>query len=39
MPTRRFAEVGAFGFPRGKLADNYGVRFADESVQAEGFRS
>jgi hypothetical protein len=38
-PTRRIAEVGASGFLGGKLADQDGVRAADESVQAEGFRS
>jgi uncharacterized membrane protein len=32
------AVVGASGFLGGKLAYHYGVRVADESVQAEGFR-
>jgi len=31
--------VGASGFLGGKLAYHYGVRVADESVQAEGFRT
>ena len=33
------AVVGASGFLGGKLAYHYGVRVADESVQAEGFRT
>ena len=33
------AAIGASGFLGGKLAYHYGVRVADESVQAEGFRS
>ena len=33
------AVVGASGFLGGKLAYHYGVRVADESVQAEGFRA
>ncbi len=33
------ALVGASGFLGGKLAYHYGVRVADESVQAEGFRT
>ena len=33
------ALVGAAGFLGGKLAYHYGVRVADESVQAEGFRT
>jgi uncharacterized membrane protein len=33
------AVVGVAGFLGGKLAYRYGVRVADESVQAEGFRS
>jgi uncharacterized membrane protein len=33
------AVIGASGFLGGKLAYRYGVRVADESVQAEGFRS
>lgn len=33
------ALVGAAGFLGGKLAYHYGVRVADESVQAEGFRA
>jgi uncharacterized membrane protein len=33
------AVIGASGFLGGKLAYHYGVRVADESVQAEGFRS
>jgi uncharacterized membrane protein len=32
------AVVGVSGFLGGKLAYRYGVRVADESVQAEGFR-
>ena len=31
--------VGASGFLGGKLAYHYGIRVADESVQAEGFRT
>jgi hypothetical protein len=31
--------IGASGFLGGRLAYHYGVRVADESVQAEGFRS
>jgi uncharacterized membrane protein len=33
------AVIGASGFLGGNLAYRYGVRVADESVQAEGFRS
>jgi uncharacterized membrane protein len=33
------AVLGASGFLGGKLAYHYGVRVADESVQAEGFRA
>jgi uncharacterized membrane protein len=33
------AIVGASGFLGGRLAYHYGVRVADEGVQAEGFRS
>ena len=33
------AVVGASGFLGGKLAYHHGVRVADESVQAEGFRT
>ena len=33
------AVVGASGFLGGKLAYHYGIRVADESVQAEGFRT
>jgi uncharacterized membrane protein len=33
------AAVGVSGYLGGKLAYHYGVRVADESVQAEGFRS
>jgi uncharacterized membrane protein len=33
------AVVGVSGFLGGKLAYRYGVRVADESVQAEGFRT
>jgi uncharacterized membrane protein len=33
------AAVGVSGFLGGKLAYHYGVRVADESVQAEGFRT
>ena len=32
------AVVGVSGFLGGKLAYHYGVRVADESVQADGFR-
>jgi uncharacterized membrane protein len=32
------AVIGVSGFLGGKLAYRYGVRVADESVQAEGFR-
>ena len=33
------AVIGVSGFLGGKLAYRYGVRVADESVQAEGFRT
>lgn len=33
------AVIGASGFLGGRLAYHYGVRVADESVQAEGFRT
>ena len=33
------AVVGVSGFLGGKLAYRYGIRVADESVQAEGFRT
>ena len=33
------AVVGASGFLGGRLAYHYGIRVADESVQAEGFRT
>jgi uncharacterized membrane protein len=33
------AMVGVSGFLGGKLAYHYGIRVADESVQAEGFRA
>jgi uncharacterized membrane protein len=33
------AVIGASGFLGGKLAYRYGVRVADESVQADGFKT
>jgi hypothetical protein len=33
------AVIGASGFLGGKLAYRYGVRVADESVQADGFKA